>query len=54
MKLDEIDLIEINEAFAGQILAVIKELASTLKNSTSTAARSRWAIRWPLREHVSC
>jgi acetyl-CoA acetyltransferase family protein len=26
MKLDEIDLIEINEAFAGQILAVIKEL----------------------------
>ncbi|MBW3564695.1 MAG: acetyl-CoA C-acetyltransferase [Acidobacteria bacterium] len=26
MKLDEIDLIEINEAFAGQILAVVKEL----------------------------
>ena len=26
MKLDDIDLIEINEAFAGQILAVIKEL----------------------------
>jgi acetyl-CoA acetyltransferase family protein len=26
MKLDQIDLIEINEAFAGQILAVMKEL----------------------------
>jgi acetyl-CoA acetyltransferase family protein len=26
MKLDDLDLIEINEAFAGQILAVIKEL----------------------------
>ena len=26
LKLDDIDLIEINEAFAGQILAVIKEL----------------------------
>src|SRR5207244_4284167 len=26
MKLDDIDLIEINEAFAGQILAVVKEL----------------------------
>ena len=26
LKLDDIDLIEINEAFAGQILAVVKEL----------------------------
>ena len=47
LKLDDIDVIELNEAFAAQSLAVIQEGRSgSRRASTSTAARSRWAIRW--------
>ena len=45
LKLDDIDVIELNEAFAVQALAVIREAGLDLSGSTSTAARSRWAIR---------
>ena len=46
LELDEIDLIEINEAFAAQVLAcVARARASTRSGSTSTAARSRSATR---------
>ena len=45
LTLDDIDLIEVNEAFAGQYLAVEKELGLDRDESTSTAARSRSAIR---------
>jgi acetyl-CoA acyltransferase len=44
-RLADIDLIELNEAFASQSLAVIRSSASTPSASTSTAARSRWATR---------
>ena len=44
--LDEIDVIELNEAFAAQSLAVIKALGLDPARSTSTAAPSRSAIRW--------
>ena len=46
LTLDQIDLIELNEAFAAQALACLKELRSIPTRSTSTAARSRSAIRW--------
>ena len=42
---DDIGVIELNEAFAAQALAVIRELPIDPEASTSTAARSRWAIR---------
>ena len=47
LTLDDIGLIELNEAFAAQALAVIRELwASIRRASTSTAAPSLSAIRW--------
>jgi hypothetical protein len=46
LELGDIDVIELNEAFASQSLAVIASSASTLKRgSTSTAAPSPSAIR---------
>ena len=41
----DLDLVEANEAFAAQALAVGKELGLDPASSTSTAARSRSAIR---------
>ena len=46
LTLDQIDLIELNEAFAAQSLAVIKHWASIRPKSTSTAEPSPSAIRW--------
>ena len=45
LTLDDIGLIELNEAFAAQSLAVIRDLGLDPERSTSTAARSRSAIR---------
>src|SRR5437867_5094499 len=43
LKLDDIDLIEINEAFAGQILAVVKELGiDTQKLNVNGGAIALW------------
>ena len=44
--IDEIDLFEINEAFAPVPLAWLKELGADPENSTSMAGRSRLAFRW--------
>ena len=49
LKLDDIDVIELNEAFAVQALAVIQRAGLIWTRSTSTAARSRWGIRWVAR-----
>ena len=38
---DDLDLVELNEAFASQSLVVIRELGLDPERSTSTAARSR-------------
>ena len=46
LKQDEMDWIELNEAFAAQSLAVIDTSASTPPRSTRWAARSRSATRW--------
>ena len=45
--LDEVGVIELNEAFAAQALAVIRSSTSTRRRSTRTAARSRSATRSP-------
>ena len=45
LTLDQIDLVEINEAFASVVLAWQRRPGRTWTGSTSTAARSRWAIR---------
>ena len=46
LELADIDLFELNEAFAAQSLAVIRELGSSrTSGSTLTAERSRSAIR---------
>ena len=45
LELDEIDLIEVNEAFAAQVLACARELGIDGGRRTSTAARSRSATR---------
>jgi acetyl-CoA acetyltransferase len=43
LKIDEIDLWELNEAYAVQVIIVATSWASIRKNSTSTAARFQWA-----------
>ena len=45
LKLDQMDVIESNEAFAAQALAVAKELGWTRRRSIPTAAPWRSAIR---------
>jgi acetyl-CoA acetyltransferase len=40
------DLIEVNEAFAVQSLAVMRELGLRPEITNVTAARLRWGIRW--------
>ena len=47
VSLDDIGVIELNEAFAAQALAVIDDLGSIPRRSTPTAARSRSATRSP-------
>ena len=46
LKLNDIGLIELNEAFAAQVLAIIRTLGSTQRASTSTEAPSLSAIPW--------
>ena len=45
LTLDDLDVVELNEAFAGQVLACCDELAWTPNGSASRAARSRSATR---------
>ena len=45
LKLADIDLVELNEAFAAQALAVMRELEMDESASMSTVARSPWGIR---------
>ena len=45
MSIDDIDLFEVNEAFASVPTAWLKTPAPTRQGSTSMAARSRSAIR---------
>ncbi len=45
LKLDDIDVFEVNEAFAAQALAVIRELGLPENGPTRTAAGYRWGIR---------
>ena len=50
LKLDDIGVIELNEAFAAQALAVIRAArARSGEGQCRTAARSRWGIRWAAR-----
>ena len=51
--LDEVDVIELNEAFAAQSLAVLQDLGWTPRGSTRTAARSVSGTRWPRRARSS-
>jgi len=46
MKIDDIDLFEVNEAFASVPTAWLKTTGADLSGSTSMAARSRSAIPW--------
>jgi acetyl-CoA C-acetyltransferase len=45
LSVNDIDLFEVNEAFASVVLRFMRELESRRTRSTSTAAPSRWAIR---------
>jgi acetyl-CoA C-acetyltransferase len=45
MKLTDIDLFELNEAFASVVLRYMQAFDIRMTRSTSTAARSPWAIR---------
>ena len=45
MTIEDIDAVEINEAFAAQVVRAATSSASTPRSSTSTAARSRSATR---------
>ena len=42
MRIGDIDLVEINEAFASVVLAWLAETGADLPRSTSTEAPSRW------------
>ncbi len=46
LSLNDIELIELNEALAAQVLAIIRTLNLDQAQSTSTAKPSRSAIRW--------
>ena len=45
MTIEDIDIVEINEAFAAQIVPCRDELGSRRRSSIRSAARSRSAIR---------
>ena len=44
LSLNDIELIELNEAFAAQVLAIIRALSSIPPASTSTAGPLHWDI----------
>lgn len=46
LSIDDIDTVEINEAFAPVVLAWLKEIKATRRRSTRTAGRSRSVTRW--------
>jgi acetyl-CoA C-acetyltransferase len=46
LTVDDIDLFELNEAFASVVLKFQKDLKIPTRSSTSTVAPSRWATRW--------
>jgi acetyl-CoA C-acetyltransferase len=46
MSVSDIDLFELNEAFAAVVLRYMQASRCRTTRSTSTAARSPWAIRW--------
>jgi acetyl-CoA C-acetyltransferase len=52
-KLAEMDLVEINEAFAAQVLACLKRLGWDERDITSTAPASRLGTRSAPRAHAS-
>ena len=45
LTLDEMDVIESNEAFAAQAIAVARALELDMEKTTRTVVRSRWDIR---------
>ena len=45
MTIDQIDVVEMNEAFAAQVLPCRDELGIDPGSSTSMVARSRWGTR---------
>ena len=45
MKIGDIDIVEINEAFASVVLSWARVHNPDMARSTSTVARSRWVIR---------
>jgi acetyl-CoA acyltransferase len=53
LKMDDIDLFEVNEAFAPIPLAWAKEVKATWQNSTSMAVPWRWDTRWETADAVS-
>ena len=50
----DLDVVELNEAFAAVGLASTEKLGIDPRSSTSTAAPSRWATRWGCRAPASC
>jgi acetyl-CoA C-acetyltransferase len=46
MSIGDIDLFEVNEAFAAVVLRFMQAFDVDPRRSTSTAAPSPWAIRW--------
>jgi acetyl-CoA C-acetyltransferase len=46
LKVKDIDLWEINEAFASVAMRFMKDMGISTTSSTSTAAPSPWATRW--------
>jgi acetyl-CoA acyltransferase len=53
LTIDDIDVVEINEAFGSQAVACVRELTSPGRRSTSTAAASPSATRWAPPAHGS-
>ena len=45
-RVKDMDLIELNEAFAARVLACMRELELDPERTTSMAGRSRWVTRW--------
>jgi acetyl-CoA acyltransferase len=53
LRLDDIGVFEVNEAFAPVPMAWLKDIGADEQSSTLTAGRSRWAIRSVRRERAS-
>ena len=49
LSIDDIDTVEINEAFAPVVMAWLKEIKVDPRRSTRAVARSRWGTRWARR-----